>query len=167
MNKKVLGIAVALMAVAMLATPVFAAPTKGQKEEVSLTWALTGTSGPPPYPTGNVMHRSFTITWDFNLTIDDGDPMPGNATTYRKLLRVQPTDKDFRLFVDYYVLELDGYDGTFEGNALIQQDYPAGEARVCHALLQGTGDFEGQTINAQQDWSATAEWTGYILKWQT
>jgi hypothetical protein len=93
--------------------------------------------------------------------------MPGNATTYRKLLRVQPTDKDFRLFVDYYVLELDGYDGTFEGNALIQQDYPAGEARVCHALLQGTGDFEGQTINAQQDWSATAEWTGYILKWQT
>ena len=151
----------------MLATPVFAKPTKGQKEEVSLTWAWTGASGDPGYPTGNVMHRIFTLYWDFNLTIDDGDPMPGNAITYRKMLIVQQADRQLRIFVDYYVLELEGYDGTFEGNALLQQDYTAGEARVCHALLQGTGDFEGQTISAQQDWSSTPEWTGYILKWQT
>jgi hypothetical protein len=176
MNKKILGVIVFALTVAMLATPVLAEPTKGQKAAITIEWAITS-GGPtlPPKETGNVTHTTIALTWDVTLLIDGVPTYSGTATTERKQLiapAARAGDREFRLLNDYYVLTFDGYSGTFEGNALLQTDWsPEGNAyrysRLCHALLQGTGVFEGQTINAKHDWRANnlpIVWPGYLLK---
>jgi hypothetical protein len=63
--------------------------------------------------------------------------------------------------------------GTFEGQAIIVlQDYTIVEGvpdyvrGKAHALLQGTGAFEGQTINAGHKWVpfGPITWSGFLLE---
>ena len=172
MKKKILGVFVILFVVAIMEAPVYAVPTQGQKSAITITFALIGAGGPPAITTGNVIHRSFTLMWTVELKID-GQTLLGIATHERKLLRVHKVDgREFRILNDYCVLDF-GIVGTFEGHALLETDRsPTGDpadtyTKLCRALLQGTGDFEGHTINAKQDWTAqdqTSEWSGYLLK---
>jgi hypothetical protein len=172
MKKKILAITFVIVIAALLIAPVFADPTKGQKVGVTITWNIVGPTylGPWKY-TGNAEHREVNLAWDVTVEIDGGPTLTGTATTERKLLRINQGDGQLRILNDYYVITLTG--GTFEGNALIQTQWlPGGPAnvqsRLCHALLQGTGDFEGQTINAEHDWRThdlPIVWPGYILKY--
>jgi hypothetical protein len=171
LKKKIMSVFVSLLVIALLATPVLAKPTKGQKVMVSITWEIIG----PIYlsdwkETGNVLHRDVILEWDVTLVIGGGAPIFGTAITERKLLRVTQGDGELRILNDYNVLMFTG--GTFEGNALLQSHWlPGGPAnvqsRVNHALLQGTGDFDGQTISAKHDWRTHDQpivWSGYLLK---
>ena len=168
MKKKILGITFVLVIAALLIAPVLATPTN-KKVPVTITWEIVGPIYLGPWKeTGNVLHRELTLAWDVTLVIDGGTPIIGTAITERKLLRVPQGDGEHRILNDYNVLTFTG--GTFEGNALIQTDWlPGGPAnvqsRLNHALLQGTGDFEGQTISAEHDWRTHDQpiiWQGWL-----
>lgn len=167
MNKKILMVAVALMAVVMLATPVFADPTQGQKAAITINWTRTNRITVDEWWSSDlVRHRHMHVWWDVELIIDGGPPLPGTGYTERDAVRVTQKDGFNNVLHDYYVLTFDG--GGFEGNALIMvqnQGTPDFRGRA-HGLFMGTGDFEGQTINAGHGWvpAGPPVWTGYLLK---
>jgi len=68
MNKKFLGIFVFMLAAVMLATPVMADPTKGQKVPIELWWTMTGTDVETRV-TGGVVHRIGLVYWDVVLEL--------------------------------------------------------------------------------------------------
>lgn len=175
-KKKVLVIAVALMAVAMVVTPVMAAPTKGQKAAITLTFAVPPVGGPvePPKPTGGVLHMHVSQTFDVELAIDDGPIYSGTAVIDRKMLFV-PQENGMNLrMVDDYLLSFPDQQGGFEGKANVLLDGVVTEPGLSwemgrsHALFTGTGAFRGQTINAGSHWAppqpSAIVWTGYLLK---
>ena len=80
MNKKVLGIAVVLMAVAMLATPVMAEPTKGQKVPVRFRavgyYSYEGEDYSDYTNNGGIrIRKNLIVVYDpLELIFRDGDP---------------------------------------------------------------------------------------------
>ena len=175
LNRKILGICVVLLAVAMLATPVLAAPTNGQKVPITIHFANQQTTYTSEEITGNVIHRTADVTYDIAIDVDGVPTYTGTASALRNILIV-PREVGVDLVLqDDYVFMIDDEEGTFEGSALIllkgyiaptqttPPDYERGKA---HALLQGTGGFEGQTINAGHHWVpfGAISWSGYLLK---
>ena len=171
MNKKIAGIAVVLLAAVMLATPVLAAPPQEKKVPITLTWTITSQVLIEMRITNGVVHRHVHVNWDVELVIDGGPPVTATAFTERNLLIVPQKDGGNLVIRDYYVIDIPGEEGGFEGNALILLDgFIAGtpntwEASKAHGLFKGTGAFEGQTINAGRHWGPqiSPTWTGYLL----
>jgi hypothetical protein len=165
-KKKILGVFGCLLIVAMLTTPVFADPTKGQKASITLRWFRTDRLTVDEWWSNGVRHRHVHVWWNVVLEIDGGPTLLGTAFTERDAVRVMQSDGPNNVLNDYYMLTFDG--GGFEGNALIlTQNVGTPTFRVkAHGLLMGTGDFEGQTINAGHHWVAGGPpvWTGYLLK---
>lgn len=175
MNKKVLGITVVLMAIAMLVAPVMADPTQGQKTAVTVNIA----GGPPtdidpPVTTGPVTHKyqeqfMHTVT----ITFEDGSTLDGTATVERKVVYVPQHGAMRWIFTDYY--EFDFGEGGFVGNGKTILDGVvftatgiSWQASLAYGLFHGTGEFEGQTLNIGHTWgepgSEQSAWTGYWLK---
>ena len=175
-KRKVLVIALALMAMAMLATPVMAAPTKGRKAAITLRFALPPVGGPvePPKPTGGVLHMHVSQTFNVELEIDDGPTYYGTAVTDRQMLFVPQENGMNLLMRDDYVFSFPDQQGGFEGNAMVLLDGVVTEPSLSwekgksHGLFTGTGAFEGQTLNAGSPWGPpqppTITWHGYLLK---
>ena len=174
LNRKVLGIAVALLFAIMLVAPVYADPTQGQKASITLTWTETSTvyAGEPKI-VGNVIQFHMYVTWDVELAIDGGPTLYGTAFTDRDMLVVLQKDGGRLVVVDYYELSFPDEEGGFEGNALVMMtgyipiEPPIWEKSRGHGLLHGTGAFEGQTINGGGHWhlfDPEHAWTGYLLK---
>jgi hypothetical protein len=181
LNRKVLEIAVVLMAVAMLAVPVMANPTQGQKVAVTMTQIATG----PPTTldedvTGPITHSHSEGYYNVEIDITDGPTLIGTAVVDRKLVRVPQKGSILGrwIFTDYYEITIDTkggapVDGGFEGNGKVILDgvnpatmgisWEKGRANV---LLHGTEDFEGQTLNFNVPWNAEQDivWDGYLLK---
>ena len=171
-NRNTLGIAVVLLAIAMLATPVMAAPTQGQKIPITIYFSNQVAVLVEEQITGNVIHRVMDVTYDIAVDVDGVPTYTGTAVAARDALLVPRGLGVFDLVLnDDYVMEFDGFEGTFEGKAtVVLNDYapavPTYEAGKAHALLQGTGVFEGQTINAGHHWIpfGPITWSGYLLK---
>jgi hypothetical protein len=171
-KRKILLIAALFLIVAMLATPAMAAPTNGQKVPITIHFSNQVATNIVDVTTGDVLHRSAEITYDIAVDIDGVPTYTGVAVAERDALFIPRGVGVFDLVLnDDYIMTFDGQEGTFEGHAMILlKDYamavPTYEAGKGHALLQGTGVFEGQTINAGHHWLAFAPitWYGYWLK---
>jgi hypothetical protein len=164
---------VVLMAVAMLTPPVMAVPTQGQKAAIILRWSNPTYSSPEVKPSGNVVHMHWQWTWDLELEIDGRPTIYGTAYVDRDLLRVNQKIGERWVALDYCELSFPDEDGGFEGNALIMlteydPDSRTWETSKSHGLFQGTGAFEGQTLNCGNHWkpysAGAPEWLGYIQK---
>lgn len=174
MNKKILGIAVALMAVAMLATPVMAKPTKGNKVAVTLIFtSRTSKTVVDEWVSGGVTHRLLINTWNVRLEIDGGPTFEGTAIDERKIVAVTQKNEVDQICRSYYELSFPDEGGGFEGNSLLIQDGftgappPLWDKTKIHYLLRGTGAFEGQTINVGKTWTpfgGILGASGYLLK---
>ena len=157
----------------MLAIPVFAKPTKGNKMEVTITWTSAPASSSVINITGNVQHRHIEGNWDpIVLEIDDGPTYTGSAlNTVREALWIPQKDGMNIVMREYLEMWFPSAGGGFKGNILVWMDGITGpttlERARAHGLLQGYGSFEGQTINAGHKWKAEATaivWTGYLLQ---
>lgn len=170
MKKKILGIFASLLFLAMLATPAFAKPTKGQKAAITLDFTRTSkTLLEPNRITGSVTHSHYLVTWDVTLEFENGTILEGEADNERYEVTVPQKDGANKVVRGYYEFTFPG--GGFEGRELlILEGFVSGtwEKSKVYALFHGTGGFEGQTINVGHTWgapgSAPAEWTGYWLK---
>lgn len=164
-------LALALLTTVFAAVPVMAAPSEEQKVAVKVTFTITSSIVVERWTTdGNISHRLLSQVWSVDLTIGDSStPIKGTAAVIR--------DTDYRytkpggvdqVINDDYVFSFPTEGGGFEGHShamitdyISRTDY---DIRV-HVLLHGTGEFEGQTLNAWQSGSgATPLWEGYLLK---
>jgi hypothetical protein len=172
MNKKILGIAVVLLAMAILATPVIADPTKGQKVPATLRF---GDSSPAPGTSktaGNTMHGQMTVIWQIEIDIDGVPTYTGTAVAERYSVNVAVEGKMTNIvFKEVYTIEIDDADGGFVGSVrILMRMFPGMPPTIlgkAHVLLVGYGDFEGQTLNVGHHWSAFSggiAWDGYLLK---
>ena len=162
MNKKVLGVCVVLMAVAMLAIPVMASAT--EKIEVSFeSGPFFGVCFPVWKMRGDVQHgRNGIMGWeDCDITGVGISLVDGTLTkTYDydiNVYGVEPTippPPNFRLGkgVLHYKGELEFDDGTFEGNHVITGEFQVFNSGFVlpynsegHAVYRGTGAYLGWT----------------------
>jgi hypothetical protein len=129
------------------------------------------TPGGPPKIVGNVMFLVATLTSDITIDIDGTPTYTGTVDVTREVLLVLKDGGGDMLVKDYNVFNIDGEEGTFVGQSVLRMkayDFISGtsERAKNHVLLQGTGVFKGQTINAGHNWvpPGPVTWTGYWLK---
>ena len=170
MNRKIIVIVLAL-AVAMLATPVLAKPTKGQKVPVTITFLGQVAEPIKVNDTGVVQHRHGLANWTIVLAIEGGPSYPGEAILNERYVLIVPQkDGNTMIMRESYEIWFPSAGGGFEGTAQIMMDGVGNPLEVkgkAHALLIGTGAFEGKTINAGHHWgtpSLPLHWDGYLLK---
>ena len=172
MKRELMGLTLAIGFLVILAAPVMAAPTDGQKVPVTIYFSNQVATNIVDTTTGNVVHRVADITYDISVDVDGVPTYTGTAIAERNVLMIPRGAGVFDMILsDDYIMSFDGQDGTFEGQAVIVlKDYapatPTYEAGKAHALLQGTGVFDGQTINAGHHWVpfGPITWNGYLLK---
>jgi hypothetical protein len=175
MNKKVLVTFVALMAVAMLATPLVGLATAKspgeQKVPVKIVWAPVAGSSTTieiNYSDG-LSHRVITNKWTLQLFIDDAvTPVAGTANCTRYVLYAFAKEPQMGVYHDEYVISFPSLGGGFEGTAQFRiYDYVSSTNYniQVHAVFKGTGDCEGKTLNVGVDRGpANLQWEGYLLK---
>ena len=186
MKKKIMMILVSVLTVAMLAVPVIAKPTNGPNK-VAVTVTLSNmqiVGGFDVVFTGNVVHLYFPCQrYDVTIEIEpDGPTLYGTLDIERKFVIVLQPHNGYgtkMIATDYLVFTFPGDDPDtgFVGNGKVIIDgatlgsaAPWEKARAS-GMFQGTGDFEGQTLNVGRHWTepteyGTIEWTGYWLKYQ-
>jgi len=171
MNKKVLGIVVALMAVAMLATPVMAAPAT-KVEGVTLTLDLTTTSVYTLVDHGILQVRDGVATGTVTLNIPEQAPLIG--TVYAEFIGtmkfthpVPPPDLEAEsIMVGHPVFTFtgEGTTGTFEGVRHSKMiGFPFSSYINTRFDLHGTGDFLGQTLKLSYEGAPPAVIEGCLL----
>jgi hypothetical protein len=174
MNKKILGIFISLLVVALLATPVLAQPTNGPNK-VAVSVDMTRTDGPGPgtlldpnVNTGPITHGHWLQHFTTTVTFEDGSTLEGTIDIERKVVIVRRTPGNKLIFTDYNVFTFPGYDPDtgFVGNSKVILDIGKGLS-LAYGLFHGTGDFEGQTLNIGHTWAdyaaAVNPWYGYWL----
>ena len=176
LNKKILGITLIAVFLAMLVAPVMAKPTKGNKVAVTLNIVRTGFPTQIEVPTGPITHGYWVQIYKATITFADDSTLEGELVAYRKVV-VVPQKVGFKMiFTDYNVFTF--RDGGFEGNAKVVIDEfvwnvpPPGatwKSTLAYGLFHGAGAFEGQTLNVGHTWGGPsgtpAPWTGYWLKY--
>ncbi len=186
MRKKIMLFSIMLLALLIVsAIPVYAVPTKGNKVAVTLNMTRDPSLDEEisVVITGPITHRHVIQYYYATITFDDGtilagdDPEITNLVVEREVVFVPQKEGEKRIFTDYY--EFTFGDGGFEGqgtvilDGFVLNDPPPGATWIsskAYGLFQGTGAFEGQTLNVGHTWgapgSSVADWTGYWLKCQ-
>jgi len=165
LNRKFLVvIAVTLMAVAILATPVMAEPTKGQKVPAALTGIPVSEEDPEYWRTnGDIgQARGGEQTYMYFLNIDGAVTSGFFTVVFDEMINFK-TD----MFVRRYTTIDSGADDGFAGNIQLKiRNYYSGVDvhYDIHCVLQGFGDFEGQTLMLSYEGPMPLTWTGYCLK---
>ena len=171
MKKTVLMIFVALTAAAMLATPVLAAPTNGQKVPIIIkfispqtivkgeSWTTNG---------GVIQRRGYVVGFNVELDVDGAPAIFGSAVVERDVGMANVPKNEMMLWHEEYVISFPTEGGGFEGTSVEHYtDFVSVSSYnlEIHFVLHGTGAFEGQTINAWRTGPAGPEGaTGYLLK---
>ena len=169
MNKKIIRLAITLLTVAILVTPVLAVPTQGQKVPITLQFNPEGNTGgvTKVTPSGIRHWTNRDKVYSLIFSIDGAEPIPGldNAISSYKWW----TDDEGMgngIYHEFNVLTFEG--GTFEGNSKLKFtdfDYGTRTFNVeAHGVFHGTGVFEGQTIVAGYEGPSGGTWSGYLLK---
>jgi hypothetical protein len=169
-------VAVAFLTLALLMTfaaavPVMAAPPGEQKVPVKIIWApVPGSSNTiENRPSDGLSHRVITNKWTLQLFIGDAvTPVAGTADCTRHVLYAFAKEPQMGVYQDDYVISFPSLGGGFEGRAHFAiYDYVSSTNYniLVHALFQGTGDCEGQTLNVGVDRGpANLQWEGFLLK---
>jgi hypothetical protein len=174
MNKKTLLIAMVVFSVMVMAAPVLAVPTQGQKLPISLKFTNSATTNPGTFNlnNGNIgQKRDSAGSYTVELSIDGADPIVGVSVT-EVPISVYNMIKHQRFTIhEIHVMDFPTEDGGFEGNVLLRFTDVASLVPgafdyhlEAHGTFQGTGAFEGQTIVASYDGPAYGTWAGYLLK---
>ena len=166
MNKKVVGIAVVLMTVAMLAVPVMAEPTKGRKVPASLTPGPQVSGTPPPvrrWRTDGDIRQSRGLQTDYYpITLTIGNDVYPNGYSYNfgnEALNFRTGWLNNRGYAEWTFEGIGGFAGNLEMKLHIFTGWYS-----IHGVLFGFGDFEGYTLMLSYDGPADgAVWTGYCL----
>ena len=152
MNKKVLGIAVAFLFVAMLATPVMA--ISPEKIPVTFFGGSGDISPPEIWVSGNVQHgRGATMTYE-KFWI-------GMTTTPTNTWLMGPSlwTADYNVNLNngagvlHYKVIIELSDGAFEGNIIFNGEFtvvgPLAKPVNCfaHGVLHGTGEYQGWRLD--------------------
>ncbi len=160
----------ALFAGLFVTLPVMATPPEEQKIPVRIIWALVPGSSTTleNQPSDGLSHRLITNRWTLQLYIGDSQtPLSGTATCTRYVLYAF-SKLQMGVYQDDYVITFPSEAGGFEGRAhLTIYDYVSSTNYniLIHALFQGTGSFEGQTLNVGVDRGpSNFQWEGYLLK---
>ena len=151
MKKKILGIFVCLLALAILATPVMADSPKKIPVLLSFETPPTFIPAPEQWITGNAQHGigETAIRTAYSIT-GEGVFLTGGIGTwydgkYNFNLQNGLGLKQFKILIDF------GDGNTFEGIMIVHGKFrirPTGWAQLYpdgtrHAVLQGTGAYEG------------------------
>jgi hypothetical protein len=179
-NKKLLGIAAVILAVAILSTPVLAAPG-GQKVDASILTIgkeavkYTGahyTAG-PNYVKGDVMQYTGTQVYFNVLTIDGVSYYIYSCNTLNAQLNPKAgiivTHADATWYVTPQASQKQVTADGFTANVMYTvYDYtnPATMTMKVHATGHGFGIFEGQTIELSYTGAVAASnlWSGICIK---
>ena len=168
MNKKALVIAVFLMAVAVLATPVMAAPIK---IDVTGTTLITYTHvGKVWQADSNGLMREVEMTTIYTIHNYPGqDPLVGTGVSIgHSMLKFTKPPPDSNAWSNDHFKQVitftgEGITGTFEGvghrKAL---GFPVSTYEESDILYHGTGDFEGQTLKISST-GTPGSWEGVLL----
>jgi hypothetical protein len=102
----------------------------------------------------------------FGDGVSPDDDIVGTLVIERKFVRVPQKDGFRIIFQDRY--EFDFGDGGFEGNGNLIIEVGWGQT-LAYGMYQGTGAFEGQTLNIGHTWAEygggqPTPWYGYWLK---
>lgn len=180
MNKKIVVLAITVLALAMFTAPVMAKTTlkdtKGNKVGVTVTLTRNSASdggGPgillePNVVTGPNTHGHWEQHFFTTITFADGSTHEGTLVIERKVVIVArgPKIANKLIFTDYWVFTSNDRIAGFEGNSKVILDIEKGLS-LAQGMFQGTGDFEGQTLNIGHTWapyaSAVNPWFGYWL----
>ena len=155
MNKKILGIIVSVLTLAILVAPAMAAPAT-KIEGVTLTSGATPVRDSIRFVDHNIVHSRGTSTGPVTLTIPEY-PLPEGIwdSTWAwmgKWTDFPASDPEGELIISgKVVLTFTGVGttGTFKGTIIrkIVGLPPSGSSIVeDRMVLQGTGDFKGQTL---------------------
>ena len=170
MNKKILVITVLLLTFALLSIPVMAAPAtkiEGVKLEAFVTQKFN-----PGYPRyvahDTIFHNRGTSTGTVTLTIL-GHPLP-EGVWYSVWMSTAKLKQDPGELVISGKVTLTftgkGTAGTFEGvNHRKITGYPISVDSIFedHMVLQGTGDFKGQTLKLSYEGNPPVIDEGYLI----
>lgn len=173
MNKKVLGVAVLLLAVAMLATPVMAWPTRRQKVPVEC-YILGYTSEPgegyfeKTFDCGIRLRLNLIVTYDpIHLVIDGSPYIVGKCAN--NVDDISNSAEGWSVAV--YKMDMSfSTGGGFKGYSLArhEQMFTADWTLNWDIVLQGYGTFVGQTLYMSREGHyPSAPGTplrGYLLK---
>ena len=161
----------ALLTLTFATVPVIAAPPGKQKVPVRIVWApVAGSSKTIEINySDSLSHRVVTNKWTLQLFIGYAvTPVAGTADCTRHVLYAFGKEPQMGVYQDDYVISFPSLGGGFEGRAHFQiYDYISSTNYniLAHALFQGTGDCEGQTLNVGVDRGpSNLQWEGYLLK---
>jgi hypothetical protein len=171
MNKKVLMMLIALLAVAMFGAPVMADPTNGQKVPAQMITIGAGPVVPGEYrmTSGGILQVRGEQEVIYNIL------SIGSETHNIYSSNVLDGTLNFKtgLIIHHYdavwYIPDENSDSGFSGNVeakIYDYDFVSGTFSwmTIHSVTQGFGDFEGQTLMLSYEGPAGGAWTGYCLK---
>ena len=168
MNKKVLGIAVALLLVAMFVAPVFAK----RKVAVTATQMGVGSSGGESrlVDDGILQFRGAEGAGVVTLYIPGQTPLTGTSSSEingKITFTQEPPDPEAEGLIHLkmkWTFTGEGTTGTFEGQMQRKGiGVPVITYMEAHMVLQGTGDFKGQTLMLSHAGPPPLHWEGFLI----
>ncbi|HLN44393.1 MAG TPA: hypothetical protein VK209_01660 [Candidatus Sulfotelmatobacter sp.] len=172
MKKKIIGLGIMLFLLLPMLAPVLAASPGEQKVPITIKFLPVGSAtGGERWetPSGIIQRREATKVYNLQLSIDGGPIITGSCTT-ALVDYMFSGSAQMQILREEYVMVFPSLSasGTFEGNAmLLLTDYVASPLAFnvkAHGVFHGTGDFDGQTINAGYMGPRGGTWEGYLLK---
>jgi hypothetical protein len=164
-NKKVLGIAVALLLVAMFVAPVFAK----RKVAVTATQMGGGSSGGESrlVDDGILQFRGAEGAGVVTLYIPGQPPLTGTSSSEingKITFTQEPPDPDAEGVIHLKMKWTFEGKGTFEGQMQRKGiGVPVISYMEAHMVLQGTGDFKGQTLILSHAGPPPMHWEGFLI----
>jgi hypothetical protein len=168
MNKKVLGIAVALLLAAMFVAPVFAKT----RVAVTATQMGGGGSGGESWTVdhGIFQFRGLEGAGTVTLYIPGKVPLTGTSSSEingKTTFTQEPPDPDAEALIHLkmkWTFTGEGTTGTFEGQMQRKGiGVPVITYMEAHMVLQGTGDFKGQTLMLSHAGPPPLHWEGFLI----
>ena len=164
MSRKIFVTAIVFLVVALLATPVMAEPTNGQKVPAMATFIPWDEEVPEYWSTNGDVGQGRGGQETYLLILNIGGSITSEFVTvvFDEMINFK-TD----MFVRRYTTLDSGLDSGFAGNIQFKMyNYYAGVDvhYDINCVLQGFGDFEGQTLMLSYEGSMPLTWTGYCLK---
>jgi hypothetical protein len=171
MNKKVLVMGTALLAVAMFVAPVMAEPTEGQKVPAELYPQYIPYYEAPPEKewttNGGITQSRGGQTDYYPIALKIGTVLytNGYSTNIKDVVFNSKTSVvNSRSDTVWEWKDIGGFAGNLEMKLWFEEGIPWSYYSM-HALMHGFGDFEGQTLMLSYDGPLPGSvWTGYCLK---
>ena len=172
LNKKILGIALAVFFLAMLIIPVMAAPaTKIEGVTATIIAAIIPDPASLRIVNHNIVFNKGTGAGTITLNIPGKDPLLGtSSSTWSGRSKwtdfPNPDPEATNVVRGKIVFTFPG--GTFEGMTHVKSKGlppfpPFGLYVEYHMVLQGTGDFEGQTLKLSYEGAPPPVYEGCLI----